>query len=164
MVPRYVFSILSGSFEPFIVLPKYRVAINLYNMSQIITKLVNIISYDSRVLAPECKVRYLHILSIWPNEPDLWPHVLDSEGHNSKKLLGRLIAPMRRTVVVALHSTGYSRLSPFSCLVVDKLLLVLLLSQCKVPPMETSFPWPSCFSRSTRSPTMKDRGRTRLLW
>jgi hypothetical protein len=44
---------------------------------------------------------------------------------------------MRRTVVVALHSTGYSRLSLFSCLVVNKLLLVLLLSQCKVPPMET---------------------------
>jgi hypothetical protein len=44
---------------------------------------------------------------------------------------------MRRTVIVALHSTGYSRPSPFSCLVVDKLLLVLLLSQCKVPPMGT---------------------------
>jgi hypothetical protein len=54
-----------------------------------------------------------------------------------KKLLGRLILPMRRTVVAALHSTGYSRPSPFSCLVVDKLLLVLLLSQCKVPPMGT---------------------------
>jgi hypothetical protein len=40
-------------------------------------------------------------------------------------------------VVVALHSTGYSRLSPFSCLVVAKLLRVLLLSQCKVPPMGT---------------------------
>jgi hypothetical protein len=97
-------------------------------MSQIITKLANIISYNSRVLAPECKVKYLHILSIGPNEPDLWPHVLDSEGHNSKKLLGHLTLPMRRTVVAALRSTGYSRFALFSCLVVDKLLLVSLLS------------------------------------
>jgi hypothetical protein len=44
---------------------------------------------------------------------------------------------MRRTVVAALHSTGYSRPSPFSCLVVDELLLVLLLSQYKVLPMGT---------------------------
>jgi hypothetical protein len=86
-----------------------------------------------RVWAPEWKVNYLYILSSWPKEPDLWPHVLGSEGHNSKNSL----SPMRRTIVVALHSTGYSRLSPFSCLVVDKLLLVLLLSRCKVPPMGT---------------------------
>jgi hypothetical protein len=44
---------------------------------------------------------------------------------------------MRRTAIVALHSTGCFRLSLFSCLVVDKLLLVLLLSRCKVPPMGT---------------------------
>jgi hypothetical protein len=69
----------------YMVLSKYRVAINLCNMSQIVTKLANIISYNSRVLAPECKAKYLHIVSIGPNEPDLWPHVLDSEGHNSKK-------------------------------------------------------------------------------
>jgi hypothetical protein len=42
-----------------------------------------------------------------------------------------------RIAVVALHSTGCSHLSLFSCLVVDKLLLVLLLSWCKVPPMGT---------------------------
>jgi hypothetical protein len=120
------------------VLSKYWVAINLCNMSQIVTKLANIISYDSRVLAPECKEKYLHIVLIGPNEPDLWPHVLDSEGHNSKKkLLGGLILPMRRTVVAALHSMGYSRFAPFSCLVVNKLLLVSLLSRCKVPPMGT---------------------------
>jgi hypothetical protein len=54
-----------------------------------------------------------------------------------KKLLGRLISPMRRTVIAALHSTGYSRFAPFSCLVVDKLLLVTPLSRCKVPTMGT---------------------------
>jgi hypothetical protein len=54
-----------------------------------------------------------------------------------KKLLGLLILPMRRIVVVALHSMGYSRVAPFSCLVVDKLFLVSLLSRCKVPPMGT---------------------------
>jgi hypothetical protein len=47
------------------------------------------------------------------------------------------VSSMCRTAIVALHSTGCSRLSPFSCLVVDKLLLVLLLSRCKVPPMRT---------------------------
>jgi hypothetical protein len=46
-------------------------------------------------------------------------------------------SPMRRTIIVALYSMGYSCPSLFSCLVVDKLLLVLLLSQCKVPPMGT---------------------------
>jgi hypothetical protein len=44
---------------------------------------------------------------------------------------------MRRIVVVALRSTGYSRVAPFSCLVADKLLLVLLLLRCKVPAMGT---------------------------
>jgi hypothetical protein len=82
-------------------------------MSQLIAKLANIISYNSRVLAPKCKAKYLHIVSIGPNELDLWPRVLDSEGHNSKKLLGRLISPMHRTVVAALHSMGYSRFAPF---------------------------------------------------
>jgi hypothetical protein len=40
-------------------------------MSQLIAKLANIILYNSKVLAPECKVKYLHIVSIGPNEPDL---------------------------------------------------------------------------------------------
>jgi hypothetical protein len=106
-------------------------------MLQLIAKLANIILYNSRVLAPKCKAKYLHIVSIGPNEPDLWPHVLDLEGHNLKKLLDRLILPMHRTVVAALHFMGYSRFAPFSCLVADKLLLVLLLSRCKVPPMGT---------------------------
>jgi hypothetical protein len=44
---------------------------------------------------------------------------------------------MHRTAVVAMHSTGCSRLSLFSYLVVDKLLMVLPLSRCKVPPMGT---------------------------
>jgi hypothetical protein len=26
----------------------------------------------------------LYISSSWPKEPDLWPHVLGSEGHNSQ--------------------------------------------------------------------------------
>jgi hypothetical protein len=54
-----------------------------------------------------------------------------------KEILYRLMSSMRRIVVVALHSTGYSRFALFSCLVVDKLLLVSLLSRCKVPPMGT---------------------------
>jgi hypothetical protein len=44
---------------------------------------------------------------------------------------------MRRTAVIALRSMGCSHLSLFSCLVVDKLLLVLPLSRCTVPPMGT---------------------------
>jgi hypothetical protein len=59
------------------------------------------------------------------------------------KVLCRLISSMRRTTIVAPHSTGCSCLSLFSCLVVDKLLLVLLLSRCKVPPMGT----PICHDR-----------------
>jgi hypothetical protein len=55
----------------------------------------------------------------------------------NSKVLCRLISSMRRSTVVALHSMGCSCLSLFSCLVVDKLLLVLLLSRCKVPPMGT---------------------------
>jgi hypothetical protein len=43
----------------------------------------------------------------------------------------------RRTAVVALHSTSCSRLFLFSYLVVDKLLLVLLPSRCKVLLMGT---------------------------
>jgi hypothetical protein len=54
-----------------------------------------------------------------------------------EEILHHLMSSTRRTVVVALHSTGYSRFAPFSCLVVDKLLQVLLLSRCKVPPMGT---------------------------
>jgi hypothetical protein len=45
-----------------------------------------------------------------------------------EEILYRLMSSMRRTIVVALHSTGYSRFAPFSCLIVDKLLLVSLLS------------------------------------
>jgi hypothetical protein len=71
-------------------------------------------------------------LSSWPKEPDLWPRVLGSEGHNSKVFCHR-IPSMRRTAIVALYSTGCSRLSLFSFFVVDKLLLVLLLLRCKVP-------------------------------
>jgi hypothetical protein len=54
-----------------------------------------------------------------------------------EEILYRLMSSMRRIVVVSLHSMGYSRFAPFSCLVVDKLLLVSLLSRCKVPPMGT---------------------------
>jgi hypothetical protein len=61
----------------------------------------------------------------------------------TRKFFCRHIPSTRRTTVVALHSTGCSRLSPFYCLVVDKLLLVLLLSRCKVPPMGT----PICHDR-----------------
>jgi hypothetical protein len=55
----------------------------------------------------------------------------------TRKFFVAVMSSMRRTAVVALHSMSCSRLSPFSCLVVDKLLLVLLLSWCKVPPMGT---------------------------
>jgi hypothetical protein len=48
-----------------------------------------------------------------------------------------LISSMRRIIVVTLHSTGYSRFAPFSCLIVDKLLLVSLVSRCKVSSMGT---------------------------
>jgi hypothetical protein len=61
----------------------------------------------------------------------------------TRKFFCRLISSMHRTTAVAPHSTGCSRISPFSCLVVDKLLLVLLLLQCKVPPMGT----PICHDR-----------------
>jgi hypothetical protein len=54
-----------------------------------------------------------------------------------KEILHRLMSSMHRTVVIALHSMGYSRFALFSCLVVDKLLQVLHLSRCKVPPMGT---------------------------
>jgi hypothetical protein len=43
------------------------------------------LSYDSRVGAPEWKNGNMqYILSSCPKEPDLWPHVLGSESHNSK--------------------------------------------------------------------------------
>jgi hypothetical protein len=47
------------------------------------------------------------------------------------------IYSMRKNVVTALHSTGCSRPSQSSCLVVDMLLLVLLRWRCKVPPKGT---------------------------
>jgi hypothetical protein len=78
----------------------------------------------------------LYILSSWPKEPDLWPHVLGSEGHNSK-FFYRHVPSMHKTIEVVLHSTGCSHLSMSSCLVVDRLLLGLLLSRCKAPPMGT---------------------------
>jgi hypothetical protein len=109
------------------------------SMSQIITNLDNwlILFYTTRGSEPPSgKVKYLYILSSWPKEPNLWPHVLGSEGHGSR-VICRLMSSMHRTAVVALHSMGYSHLFPFSCLVVDKLLLVLPLLQCKVPPMGT---------------------------
>jgi hypothetical protein len=33
----------------------------------------------------------LYILSSWPKESDLWPHVLGSEGHNSKFSIAMLL-------------------------------------------------------------------------
>jgi hypothetical protein len=111
------------------------------NMSQIITDtkspyLVCFISYDLRVWAPEWEEKYSYILLSWPKEPDLWPHVLGSEGHSSKVSFCH-IPSMHRTTIVALRSMGCSCLSPFSCLVVNKLPPVLLLSWYKVPPMGT---------------------------
>jgi hypothetical protein len=61
----------------------------------------------------------------------------------TRKFVVAFISSMRRTAVIALHSMGCSRLSLFSCLAVDKLLLVLLLSRCKVLPMGT----PICHDR-----------------
>jgi hypothetical protein len=55
----------------------------------------------------------------------------------TQNIFYRLMSSMRRTAVVALHSMGYSRLSLFSCLLVNKLLLVLLPSRCRVLPMGT---------------------------
>jgi hypothetical protein len=55
----------------------------------------------------------------------------------TRKFTCRHTPSMHRTAEVAPHSTGCSRLSPFSCLVVDKLLLVLPLLRCTVPPMGT---------------------------
>jgi hypothetical protein len=109
------------------------------SMSQILKKL-NILLILFRTTRgakpPSGKKKHLYILSSWPKEPDLWPYVMGSEGHNPKGFY-RLMSSTHRTAVVALHSTGCSRLCPFSCLFIDMLLLVLLLSWCRVPPMGT---------------------------
>jgi hypothetical protein len=107
------------------------------SISRILTKLNNLLILFRTTRGaepPSGKWNICTYLSSWPKEPDRWPHVLGSGGHNPKDFY-RLVSSMRRTAVVALHSTGYSRLSLFSCLVVDKLLLVLLPSRCRVLPM-----------------------------
>jgi hypothetical protein len=59
------------------------------SMSQILTKL-NILLTLFRTTRgaepPSGKKKHLYILSSSPKEPDLWPHVLGSEGHNPKDL------------------------------------------------------------------------------
>jgi hypothetical protein len=107
------------------------------SISQILTNLNNLLILFRTTRGaepPSGKWNTYTYLSSWPKEPDLWPHVLGSGGHNPKDFY-RLVSSMHRTAVVALHSIGYSRLSPFYCLVVNKLLLVLLPSRCRVLPM-----------------------------
>jgi hypothetical protein len=111
------------------------------SISLILTKLnnlFNIISYDSRGRAPEWKVKYLYIFVELTQRTRPVASCSGFRGHNPKDFY-RLVSSMRRTAVVALHSMGYSRLSLFSCLVVDKLLLVLLLSRCRILPMGFQF-------------------------
>jgi hypothetical protein len=109
------------------------------NISQIITNLNNlfILFHTTRGSEPPSGKKNIYTYCrVVPKEPNPWPHVLGLEGHNLK-VSCRHIPSMCRTAVVALHSMGCSHLSPFSCLIVDNLLLVLLLSRCKVPPMGT---------------------------
>jgi hypothetical protein len=112
------------------------------NMSKIIiidlnSNLLFFISYDSRVWAPEWKKQNIYTYCrVDPRNPTyglmFWVRKV-----RTQRILYLLMLSMRRTVLVALHSTGYSRFALFSCLIVDKLLLVSLLSRYKVPPMGT---------------------------
>jgi hypothetical protein len=85
------------------------------------------ISYDSRVGAPEWKSRnmFTHIVELTQRTR---PVASCSRFRGSLLESSHRYTPsMRRTTVVVLHSMGCFSLSLFSCLVVAKLLLVLLL-------------------------------------
>jgi hypothetical protein len=95
------------------------------------------ISYDSRVGVPEWKSRnmFTHIVELTQRTRP----VASCSGFRGSWLESSCChtPSMRRTAIVVLHSTGCFHLSLFSCLAVDKLLLVLLLLRCKVLPMGT---------------------------
>jgi hypothetical protein len=105
---------------------RYGISINAY-----------FISCDSRVGAPEWKSRnmFTHIVELTQRTRP----VASCSGFRGSWLESscRHTPSMRRTTVVVLHSTDCFHLSLFSCLAVDKLLLVLLLLRCKVLPMGT---------------------------
>jgi hypothetical protein len=96
-----------------------------------------IISYDSRVRAPEWKSgnMFTHIVELTQRTR----HVASCFGFRGSWLESSCChtPSMHWTAVVVLHSTGCFHLFMFFCLVVDKLLLVLLLLRCKVLPMGT---------------------------
>jgi hypothetical protein len=72
--------ILSGSFEPIILLEEYRVVAQPSSIKDLHI-VINFLSYDPRVEAPEWRSKiFIQFCRVQPKEPDLWPHVLGSEG------------------------------------------------------------------------------------